>query len=120
MMNRLKIMAIATRLLAFSAVLFSWSSLFAAITYVQSTSTDCGTVTFLSLAFTGNNTAGSLIIVAVRFGVVGRTVTVTDSSGNTYTQRRNQVQGTDHEVFVMDALRIASGANTVTVSVSGA
>jgi hypothetical protein len=116
-------MAIAIRralILASFGVLFAWGNLFAAIAYVQSRSVDCGNVTSCNLAFTGNNTAGSLIIVAVRIGATGRTVTVTDSQNNTYTQRINQVQGADHEVFVIDALKISSGANTVTVSSSGA
>ena len=106
-------------LVAPCAVLFMAMNLFA-MSYVQSNSLDCGTVTSCSLAFASNNSAGDFIVVAVRVGALGRTVTVTDSENNTYTQRITQAQTTDgHQAYVIDALKIASGANTVTVSISG-
>lgn len=42
-----------------------------------------------TVAFDANVTAGNLIAVFTAWGVSGRTVTITDSLGNTYTQVDN-------------------------------
>lgn len=91
-----------------------------AIAFVQSRSVSLGVVTSGNLAFNSNNTAGNFIIVAVQVGTNGRTVTVSDTNVNTYTQHRNQAGGTDHEIYLVAAPNCAAGANTVTVAISGA
>lgn len=90
------------------------------IAYVQSAQNDAGSVTSATKAFTSNNVAGNLIIVAVRVGATGRTVTITDSR-NTYQPKDiSQVQTTDgHEIFIFHAENIGAGANTVQVAISG-
>jgi hypothetical protein len=94
------------------------SSVFAAIALVQSDSIDWGSTASGDLAFPGNNTAGNLIVVAVRRGSNSGTVTVTDSQGNTYYQAISQASGTDHASFVFYAQNIKGGANTVTTTFS--
>lgn len=89
-----------------------------AIAFVQSTQ-GSGTVTQLDLAFLSNNAAGNLIIVSARIGVNGRTITVTDSKGNTYTQDKFQTASAV-DLAIYSAKNIAAGANTVTCSISGA
>src|SRR5690242_13736271 len=57
----------------------------AGIALVQHTSKDAGTTTTSTLAFSGANTAGNFIAVAIRGGLSSSQVfTVTDSNGNTY------------------------------------
>lgn len=90
-----------------------------AIAFVQSRSVSLGVVTGGNLAFTSNNAAGNFIIVAVQVGAAGRTLTVTDTNLNTYTQHRNQPGGA-REIFLVAAPNIAAGANTVSVAISGA
>jgi uncharacterized Zn-binding protein involved in type VI secretion len=77
-----------------------------------------------SLAFTGNNTAGNCIVVAIVDELIigGTTPTVSDSNGNTYTLATdNTVSGGSHtcRLTLYYALNIAAGANTVTVTVNG-
>jgi hypothetical protein len=89
----------------------------------QSLSEPLGSYSGISLAFANPNTAGNCIIVSLDFGssfpVV--TPTVSDSQGNTYTQIQFGHPG-GSGVFggTWIAFGIAAGANTVTVSLSGA
>lgn len=88
--------------------------------WVQDDNNDAGTVTSATKAFGSNTTAANFVIVAVRVGATGRTLTVT-SAGLTFTQRANQVQTVDgHEDFIVDALNIPGGAATIQVAISGA
>lgn len=88
------------------------------IAFVQSTQVS-GTVTQHDLAFLSNNTAGNLIVVCARIGVAGRTITVTDSKGNTYAQDKLQTASAQ-DLVVYSAKNIAAGANTVSFAISGA
>jgi hypothetical protein len=78
-----------------------------------------------NLAFTGANTAGNFIAVAVRAVYTNQTITVADSRGNVYRQalKFNNVPGAtegDATVALYYAENVAGGANTVTVSLSRA
>jgi hypothetical protein len=89
--------------------------------HVQSRGSDAGSATSANLAYSSNEAAGSLNVVAIRVGVSGRTVTVTDNNGGSYSQAVNRVQTTDgHELFLFYAPNVNSGGCTVTVSISGA
>ena len=90
--------------------------------YIQSVKASTASATSLALpAFGTNNVAGNTILVGIRTGVSGRTITVTDTAGNTYVQDKSQViPVSDDDVVVHRASNIVVGANTVTVSVSGA
>lgn len=104
-------------LLVFSQVAFGALSHIADNTCANSTNT-----TSLALALTTNPTAGSLLLVGVRVGVAGRTVTVTDDKSNTYTSNlTTDATGVGAgEVRVFSAPNVAAGATTVTVAISGA
>lgn len=88
-----------------------------AIAFVQSVSADAGVVLSAGLAFVSNNTAGNAIITGVRYGAVGRTVTMSDSRSNTYAQAITGTGGVDG--FIHYASNIGAGANTVTATISG-
>lgn len=77
-----------------------------------------------SLAFTGNNTAGNCIVVAIvdEFIAGSTTPAVADSLGNTYTLATDDtVQGGGKvcRLTLYYAKNILAGANTVTVTVDG-
>ncbi|HJQ98607.1 MAG TPA: hypothetical protein VJ826_09840, partial [Candidatus Polarisedimenticolaceae bacterium] len=106
------------RVLAFWIVsAFALRNARAAITLVQHTGKDAGTTTSSTLAFPASNTAGNFIAVAVRAGIVGQSVTVTDTRGNTYRralQANASLDGVTIAIYYAEA--IAGGANTVTVT----
>jgi RHS repeat-associated protein len=89
----------------------------ASISLVQHNSTNAGTTTTATLAFTSNNTSGNWIAVCIRAENPGETFTVSDSKGNVY---RSAVQYSEIEngniLAIFYAENIASGANSVTVS----
>lgn len=91
-------------------------------TFVQSKSSDMGSVTSGSITFTNTTVAGNLIVAGARVSATGRTLTVTDNKSNTFTQRNSQVQTTDgHDLFGQDSANIAAGAShQVTFAISGA
>lgn len=89
-----------------------------AIAFVQSTQVS-GTVTQHDLAFLSDVAAASRIIVAVRIGVVGRTITVTDSKGNSYNQDEFQT-ASGQDLAIYSASNATAGANTVSCGISGA
>jgi hypothetical protein len=94
------------------------------ITLIQSAGTDAGTTTSASLSFTANNAAGDFIAVCIRAGQAGEVFTVSDSRGNTYHQAVEYNVTVDapsgNTLGIFYAQNISSGANTITVSDSGA
>src|SRR4029077_7370981 len=65
------------------------------------------------------NTAGNLIVVSVRMSSTPQTVTITDSTGNSYVDAVSQAQTSDgHQVHIFYAKNIKAGANTVTATFS--
>jgi hypothetical protein len=90
------------------------------ITLEQSASKEGAGTTSLSVQFTGNNTAGNLIITAVRMSTATQGISISDSAGNTYAVAVHQTQNTDgHQLYLFFAGNIAGGANTVTVTFTG-
>jgi hypothetical protein len=74
-----------------------------------------------SKAFAINNTAGNFIWVGFYCSGTGRTLSVSDTRGNTYTQAATVTQTTDgHQIWLYYAMNIAAGANTVTATATGA
>jgi hypothetical protein len=89
------------------------------IALVQSGAAPGSGVPSISVPFASANTAGNLIIAAVRMSTTSQTVTITDSAGNLYTDAVAQSQTTDgHQVHVFYAKNIAGGGNTVTATFS--
>ena len=87
------------------------------ITMRQQSSVDAGNTTSSNLAFLGNNGYGNLIIVPIRVGSTSASITVTDSKSNAYNLASCQNQTTDaSRVCIYYAMNIASGPNTVTVT----
>jgi hypothetical protein len=89
--------------------------------FVQSAQAVNTSATTLNCAFSANNTAANLIVVAFRIGANGRTITLSDSKGNTYAAALsviNDGQGDDTAIYY--AKNIGAGANTVTLAISGA
>lgn len=76
--------------------------------------------TSTTLAFDSNNTAGNSIQVGVNCETTGRTITVTDSQGNTYVEDASASDVLGFQCHVISAHNIAGGANTVQVAISGA
>lgn len=79
--------------------------------------------TSITLAFGSNVTAGSLIVVGWRYGSSARTVTLSDTLGNTYanvtaSEAFNATDGTT--VGIGYAMNSGAGADTVTFAISGA
>lgn len=90
------------------------------MSYVQSKSKDSGSVTSDTLAFTSNTTAGNTIVAGVRIGANGRTLTLSDSTSNTYNQTAAQNDAVGDDLIGGYAQNIAGGACTVTSAISGA
>lgn len=93
-----------------------------AISYVQGNIGSYTAVTSLTVAFTSANTAGSLIVVTARTSAQNRTWTISDTRGNTYYLARqfNSVDEANADLRVYYAYNVAAGANTVSLSISGA
>lgn len=90
----------------------------AGIAYVQGKVRDSLSSTSNSVTFNTNTTSGNTIIVGIRVSAIGRIVNVTDSQGNTYTKDLDSTNcGIQNLIF--SATNIASGPDTVTVSISG-
>ena len=74
-----------------------------------------GGISTLSVTFASSNTAGNIIAVYISNGTPSASgVSVSDSQGNTYRYLSGSVVGSSSAIWV--ALRIKSGANTVTVN----
>ena len=88
----------------------------------QSTPDGCGSCSATTISFTANNTAGNLIVVALDYDDAVGLTSVTDTKGNVYVRAGTEVhQGVGHWFAdVYYAKNIASGANSVTVKLSGA
>ena len=85
----------------------------AAAHFVQGGNTQVVSGTTASLAFTGANTAGNLIVVYVVWDNPG-TVTVSDTKGNTYTAATaRQTWGSNWSAQAFYAPNILGGSNTV-------
>lgn len=104
------------------------SPAWAAVAHVQTPAggADCGAgVSTCQKAFGSNNTAGNFLVVHCRYGATGRTVTITDTVGNTYVGNASSVNssnvtdGATENIQWTIAPAIA-GANTITCTVSGA
>lgn len=96
---------------------------FAVIAFKQSKSADLGSQSSGggTITFTSNVTAGSLLVVAVRLGATGRTITLGDDKSNTYsTAYFSTDDGQGDSLAVLYAMNAAAGATTVTISFSGA
>lgn len=94
----------------------------AAIAFIQSRGVDGGSVTSAPLAFNSTTTAGSLVVVGVRIGANGRTITVSDAQGNTYSQAGTTIddaQGDDNAIFYAPNI-VGGTTDTVTIAISGA
>jgi hypothetical protein len=92
------------------------------IAYVQGNVGGYTAVTSLNVAFTSANTAGNLIVVTARTSTQNRTWTLSDTRGNTYYLAR-QFNSTDEpnaDLRVYYAYNVAAGANSVSLSISGA
>lgn len=90
-------------------------------TWLQSTQAVNTSATSLAVTLGVNNTAAGLLAVPVRIGANGRTITVSDTRGNTYTAGLSPTSdGQGDDVAVYYATNITAGANTVTVGISGA
>lgn len=66
----------------------------------------------------GGVAAGNMLIVAIRVGATGRTISVNDDLGNNYLLAKGQAAA--HDGFIYYAMNVAAGATTVTVGISGA
>lgn len=98
---------------------------FAAIARVQApVGAEFGNTTSGGLAFGSNTTAGNFILTTCRYGAIGRTVTISDTSPNTYIGQAGSMNATNptdvHTENLQWATAIVGGADTVTCSVSGA
>jgi subtilisin family serine protease len=87
---------------------------------VQANAVQGSNVSLVSATFPVANTAGNLIIAAVRMSTSSQTVTLSDSAGNTYVEAVAQVQTSDgHQMHVFYARNILGAAtNTVTATFS--
>lgn len=117
--NIRRIAAIGTLALISAVAVWAASS----FTQTLADGTEClGASTCLS-GFGSNNTAGGTIVFIARVSATGRTVTVADTRGNTYTGAGGDVSATGTgtgTIYIFHADNIAAGANSVTVTVSGA
>ncbi|MDQ6705700.1 MAG: S8 family serine peptidase [Acidobacteriota bacterium] len=91
------------------------------VALVQSNAAQGSGVVSFSTSFLSGNTAGNLIVAALRMSSSSQTVQVTDSNGNVYLDAVSQVQTADgHQVHIFYARNILGGANTVTATFSAA
>lgn len=91
-----------------------------AIAFVQSKSLDGGSATAASLGLTAAVSLASLLVVPVRVGANGRTITVADNKANTYSNLTVLSDGAGADANIFYAANAASGLTTVTLSISGA
>lgn len=93
-----------------------------AIAHVQSTSNYVSVAAADNAkAFAGNNTAGNLIVVSIHWAAIARTLSsVVDSAGNTYYEAVTVDTDTGVALSIWYAMNCVGGANTVTVTWSGA
>jgi len=90
------------------------------ITLVQSNADNGTGVLSVSVPFALANTAGNLIIAAVRLSTASQTASVSDTAGNAYAMAASTAQSTDgHQLSIFYANNIVAGPNTVTASFSG-
>src|SRR5262245_15288718 len=84
--------------------------------FIQSRTNEIKSGTTNSLAFSGANTAGNLIVVYAVWGNNGA-VTVSDTRGNSYASAMSRTTwGTGRSLQVFYARDISGGSNTVTAT----
>ena len=89
------------------------------VNLVQSNAGERTGAASIPVSFLSANTAGNLIVVLVRMSSTSQTVTITDSTGNSYVDAVSQAQTSDgHQVHIFYAKNIKAGANTVTATFS--
>jgi len=89
------------------------------VNLVQSNAGERTGAVSIPVSFLSANTAGNLIVVSVRMSSTSQTVTITDSTGNSYVDAVSQAQTSDgHQVHIFYAKNIKAGANTVTATFS--
>ncbi len=95
-----------------------------AIAYVQSAQGFSGStiVSTQSASFPAANTAGDLIVVWTRWGIVGPNATLTDTQGNSYAPVAAKLTSTANsaEAQMFYVANVKGGANTVTLTLSAA
>jgi YD repeat-containing protein len=75
--------------------------------------------TSVAVPFSSANTAGNLIVAAVRMATTTQTVSVTDTLGNAYSSAVSHAQSSDgHQILILYAMNIQAGSNTVTATFS--
>src|ERR1044072_33422 len=124
MAHRRRALLICTWVIA-TGIIFNWQSPqhldAASIAYVQGTSGGSTLVTSLNVPFPSANTAGNLIVVTAKTAAQNRTWTIGDTRGNTYILARQFNSSSDPgDLRVYYAYNIGGGANTVSLSISGA
>lgn len=91
-----------------------------AIAFVQNAANGVASSTSLTAGFTSANGAGNWIGVGVRVGSTGRTISVTDSAGNSYASVISRDNSTDvHAGAIFHAMNVAGATNTVTMTITG-
>jgi subtilisin family serine protease len=92
----------------------------AGVNLVQQAAVQGSGVSSVTANFSASNTAGNLIIAAVRASTTTQTVTVTDQLGNKYTDAVDQMQAADgSQIHIFYAPNVRAGANSVTATLSG-
>ena len=90
------------------------------ISLIQSASNGASYVSSISVSFPANNTAGNLIIAALRMSTVTQGMSVSDTAGNQYATAVHQTQDADgSQIYLLFAKKIAGGPNTITVTFTG-
>jgi hypothetical protein len=90
------------------------------INLIQSASNAASGVSSISVSFPANNTAGNLIIVALRMSTVTQGISLQDTAGNSYATAVHQTQDADgSQIYLLFAKNIASGPNSITVTFTG-
>ncbi len=93
----------------------------ASISFVQATSTNCGTVTNCKISFPSNTNAGDLFVVGIRVGGgagAADPVTVTSTQSDTFVQVVEKNQTSDGTGYIFYAKNVAGGTTSINVHLS--
>ena len=91
-----------------------------AVSFVQSTSTDCGKVTQCTITFGSPTTAGDFFVVSSWIVAQNRTVTVTSTQGDSFSNAFKIEAPTTAETGIYYAPNVGGGTTSLSVSISGA
>jgi hypothetical protein len=92
----------------------------AGIARVQGNAAEATAQSSISVPFPSATKAGNMIIAFVRMSTTSQTVTVTDTSGNTYIDAVSQAQTADgSQVHIFYASKIKGGSDSLTATFSG-